>query len=82
MGQSFRVSRLKSKGRIEGKNFKGAVLTDGVGKYEVELPPGTYRVTAEMLGFRRFRLKKVVIKPKELFKLNINLKFGNPIIVR
>jgi flagellar hook assembly protein FlgD len=65
---------------IESKTFKLQVLTDGEGKYRVELPAGTYRVTAEASSFRRFRQKKVVIDPKVTTKLNINLKFGHPII--
>ena len=66
---------------VEAKNFKRTVFTDGEGRYRAELPPGKYRVTTERLGFRRFRQKKVVIEPKVAFKLNINLKFGKPIIV-
>jgi len=66
---------------VEAKNIKRTVLTDGEGKYRVELPPGKYRVTAEALAFRRFRQKKVVIESKVAFRLNINLKFGKPIIV-
>ena len=66
---------------VEAKNFKRKVLTDGEGKYRVEVPPGTYRVTAEASAFRRFRQKKVVIEPKFVFKLNLNLKFGKPVIV-
>jgi hypothetical protein len=66
---------------VEAKNFKRTVPTDGEGKYRIELPPGKYRVTAEAVGFRRFRQKKVVIEPKVVFKLNINLRFGKPIIV-
>jgi phospholipid N-methyltransferase len=66
---------------VEAKDFKRTVLTDGEGKYRVELSPGKYRITAEALAFRRFRQKKVVIEPKVAFKLNINLKFGKPIIV-
>jgi hypothetical protein len=66
---------------VEAKKFKRSVLTDSEGKYRVELPPGKYRVTAEALASHRFRQKRVVIKPKFVFKLNINLKFGKPIIV-
>jgi hypothetical protein len=61
---------------IESGDFRREIKTDCEGKYEIELPVGIYKVTAEAEDFRKFRRKKVTIDGKSHFILNITLKFA------
>jgi ribosomal protein L24 len=64
---------------IESKNFKREVMTDGEGRYEVEVPLGIYKITTEIESFRKFKRKKLKIVYPGPFIQNINLKFGKPV---
>ncbi len=47
---------------IEGSNLRRQVESDLNGGYEVELPPGSYRVVVERAGFRPFRGAELPLK--------------------
>jgi len=64
---------------IESKNFEIKVMSDDEGKYAVELPTGSYRLSVVSPRFHKFRKKNVRVGPSRPAKLDILLKFVGPI---
>ena len=64
---------LNTKIVLEGRSFKRDIALDEDGAYEAEVPVGSYIITAESPGFRRFRLEVAVVAG-EVKTLNIMLK--------
>ena len=53
------------------------VLTDAEGYYRlVNLPPGTYVVTAELTGFATFRREDVLLRAGANFQVDMTMKIG------
>lgn len=59
---------------VKNRTFEKKVVVDMNGAFEVELPVGTYDVTAQSPGFRQFHRKEVHIEPGATKTLNIMLK--------
>src|SRR5262249_48355529 len=52
-------------------------MTDIEGYYRlINLPPGTYVVTAELAGFATFKREDVLLRAGANFQVDINLKIG------
>lgn len=66
---------------FEGAGRRCRVRTDSEGKYEAQLPAGTYRVKVERMGFRRFQRNDIRVEAGDSKAFNITLRFGKPIIV-
>ena len=56
-------------------------VSDGDGKYKVELPQGKYIVIVEALGFKKLKRKKVNVEGAGFFTFNVNLRRAGAIIV-
>ncbi len=61
---------------VKNKTFEKKVMVDTNGAFEVELPVGTYQVTAQSPGFRQFRWKELRIEPNATKTLNILLNIA------
>jgi len=59
---------------VKNKSVEKKVIVDGEGAFEVELPAGTYEVTAQSPHFRRFRRNKLQIQSNTTTTLNIMLE--------
>lgn len=64
--------------RIESGKIKRKIKSDQAGKFEIWLPAGSYRMTVEANGFRRFVSSPLVVKPHETEKINIHLEVAVP----
>ncbi len=64
---------------VESKNFRREVMTDGEGRFEVEVPLGVYKITTEVQSFKKFKRKKLKIVYPGPFIQNISLKAGKPV---
>lgn len=64
---------------IESKNTKREVMTDGDGRYEIEVPLGIYKVTTEDERFKKFKRNNLKIVYPGLFIQKISLKFGKSV---
>lgn len=54
-----------------------AGITDAEGYYRlINLPPGTYTVTAELQGFSTFRREGILLRAGSTFQVDIDLKLG------
>jgi hypothetical protein len=52
-------------------------LTDGSGNYRlINLPPGTFTVTAELSGFSKFRREGVLLRAGSNFQVDITMEIG------
>lgn len=61
--------------KIENDKSQRRVKSDSEGKFEVELAAGTYEVTVEMAGFRKFYLPafRVGVATCELVNIHLNV---------
>ena len=54
-----------------------SAVTDGSGNYRlINLPPGTFSVTAELAGFSKFRRDGVVLRAGSNFQIDITMEIG------
>ena len=52
-------------------------VTDGSGNYRlINLPPGTFRVTAELAGFSLFRREGILLRAASNFQVDITMEIG------
>jgi hypothetical protein len=52
-------------------------VTDGIGRYVLPaLPPGRYELTAELTGFRRYRVERVDLAVAQTVVVNVTLQLG------
>lgn len=61
--------------KIENDKSQRTVKSDSEGQFEVELAAGTYEVTVEMAGFRKFYLPafRVGVATCELVNIHLNV---------
>ena len=53
-------------------------VTDGDGYYRLlNLPPGTYTITAELAGFTTYRREGIVMRAGTTFAVDVEMKVGN-----
>jgi carboxypeptidase family protein len=57
---------------VETKGVSRTLYTDEIGGFKVQLPPGKYRLTAEAVGFHKYR-RKIVIGRGRIEPLRIKL---------
>lgn len=61
---------------FKAKSFEKNIKVDEDGAFEVELPAGTYEVTAHAFHFEQFRLKALRVEPNATRTLDITLKLA------
>jgi hypothetical protein len=55
----------------------GVAVSDASGNYRlINLPPGTYVVTAELSGFSNFRRESLLVRAGATFQVDITMKIG------
>lgn len=64
--------------RIENARLSRVVRSGDEGTFEVELPAGVYRITAEMDGFKRFVLSPVRLRAGAYASVQIHMKVQPP----
>lgn len=69
-----RVTRASIK--IEGRRFKQEIESDEEGRFQIELPTGTYQISAYCLGFGLFQQKNVKVKANATTTINVPLKIA------
>jgi Carboxypeptidase regulatory-like domain len=58
---------------FKSKKIEKRIVAAGDGRYELELPPGTYEVKGRLQGCKDFRLRKWTTKSDRRSTLNISL---------
>lgn len=64
--------------RMEGASFFRETESDEEGNFEIELPGGTYRLTVEKEGFKRFSLSPVQLSVGGHEVLKVHMKVMPP----
>jgi hypothetical protein len=55
----------------------GITVTDGSGNYRlINLPPGTFTLTAELSGFAKFRREGILLRAGSTFQVDITMQVG------
>jgi hypothetical protein len=65
---------------VEDARVKRVVRSDDEGKFEVDIPAGTYNITVEQPGFKKFQLPGFRVETSEL--LNIHMEVEPPQLPR
>lgn len=64
--------------RIENAGAQREALTGDEGSFEVELPAGTYRITVEAQGFKKFVLPSFRARADRRESLKVSMKVRPP----
>jgi hypothetical protein len=64
--------------KIEGGRLSLILASDVEGMFEAELPPGTYRVSIWMDGFKRFDLRPFRLKANAREQLSVRMQVQPP----
>lgn len=64
--------------RIENARFSREIQSTDEGNFEFELPEGTYQITIEKDGFRRFKLSDFRVPEQSRERLSVRLKVMPP----
>lgn len=64
--------------QVKSGNVRYRAKTNGDGRFEIELPPGCYELTAEHESFRRFRISSFQVRPNTAELVNIHLQVAPP----
>src|SRR5437773_2292334 len=64
--------------KVEGGNIRRKVASDDQGRFEVSLPAGSYQITVEANGFRRFVSSTLKLRPNHTAKVNIQVDVAAP----
>lgn len=67
---------------IERGQFERVVKSDDEGKFEVEVPSGTYQLTVEQGGFKKFYLPNFRFAPGTCELVNIHMDVAMPRLPR
>jgi len=59
---------------VEGEGFQSEVISEDDGRYEIELPVGSYTITVTRVRFYRSRNADVKIRSNSLTTLNVVMK--------
>ena len=70
--QEARVSRTTI--TFQNKQFKKVVVVNQDGEYEVELPVGSYTITAKFNGFKQYQRELVKVEANKVRTINIKLQ--------
>lgn len=60
--------------RVNGGEIRRSLRSNGDGQFEISLPAGSYEVTVEANGFRRFVYSSLKVQPDETEMINIHLE--------
>lgn len=60
---------------IKGTKLKRKLKSDTEGKFEVSLPPGTYKITVEKYGFKRY-INDVKITADTNLPVTVKMEYG------
>jgi len=63
----------KAKILIVRKDFKREVVTDEEGFFQIDLPEGTYLISASAYGFGPVNRKRIYIKANAVIAINLKL---------
>jgi uncharacterized membrane protein len=64
--------------KIENAQFSRTAASDEEGVFEVEVPAGTYLITVEMEGFKKFELSSFRAKADARKRLSIHMEVKPP----
>ena len=64
--------------KIENADFKQTKRSDSEGKFELQAPAGTYNLTVDQSGFKKFRLRDVRVETGTRELGNIKLEVAPP----
>src|SRR5260370_40782030 len=64
--------------RVNGGEIKRSLRSNDEGQFEISLPAGSYQVTVEANGFRRFVYSSLRVKPDQTEMINIHLEEAAP----
>lgn len=64
--------------RIANAEFNRRVKSDDEGNFEISVPPGTYEITVEQPGFRKFQLSRFRVGGGTCELVNIHLEVQPP----
>ena len=59
---------------VENKNFRRRISVNEIGEFQLLVPVGLYRITAEAPGFKKYRRRSVSIAKGTTVSLQIKLK--------
>ena len=72
-GSKIKAARIT----VAGNGFIRRLTSTKVGKFEIDLPPGTYRILVEKSGFARYELTNLEIRPNEQASFTFRLEPRN-----
>jgi Carboxypeptidase regulatory-like domain len=67
---------------VERDQFERVVKSDDEGRFEVEVPSGTYQITVEQPGFKKFHLPNFRFAPGACELVNIHMDVSMPRLPR
>lgn len=65
---------VKASVKVKGKRIKREIVSDGEGRFQIELPVGIYQITIYSPGFGIFQQRNVKVLANSTTALNIPLK--------
>ena len=66
---------------VENAEVKRTRRSNDEGRFEVEVPPGTYRITVEQPGFKKFQLPEFHVGT-DVSELNVRMEVAPPMLPR
>ena len=72
-GSKVKTARIT----VERNGFIRRLTSTKAGQFEIDLPPGTYRIVVEKFGFARFELTDLEIRPNEQAAFTFRLEPRN-----
>jgi hypothetical protein len=64
--------------RIENASYRKELQTDDSGLFQLELPTGSYRITVEMAGFKRYVIPSWRTNSKIGSRITVRMKVAPP----
>ena len=64
--------------KVEAGKIRRVVTSDYEGQFEISLPPGSYQITVEANGFRRFVYSSLKVQTNKTEIINIHLDVAPP----
>ena len=67
---------------VQNDEVKKIARSDDEGRFEVNVPPGTYHITVEQPGFKKFRLANFRVRDEATESINIQMEVAPPMLPR
>jgi hypothetical protein len=61
---------------IKGTKIKRKLKSDSAGRFEISVPPGTYQLTVEMYGYKRYIVNELKVTSGENSTVNLDMEPG------